>query len=575
MPRRHAQSEQLQLTVSKQQAILGLSALRSQHWRRHTPIKPYIHRINHSKALARDNASSDDIQFTVSPQARFTATSPPLAAAASAGQLRQQAQVDPLQASHTPGSYEPFAHLQTRSSQTGKQQQPASTQQPHLPATPPATPDPKEKPWMHIVGLCASAALLCYLDRSNISTAIVPMANVYGWDKSYCGTVLSAFFAGYAATQILGGRLADKYGGKAVLGAGLAVWSLCTVLTPIAAAHSTASLLATRIVLGMAQGVAFPALHALLARTVPKTHRSGAIGLIMASAHCGTALAFGLSPVLIHVLGWQWAFYACGYASLLWLPAYLWTKAKASRRSETQTVVHQAGEQAQPRSDSARVFVPAAVVQQPGATAAVAAFGGTAQTSAAGSVQTWQNIHDLAPSGPLEIGMLDINSSKDSSISHSTPDVQAGSVGSMVSGSATVAATPSQNTIVIASGRVEGTSTNSAQLASTSNSSQAPRTGFWALLRRKEVWAIAVAQYTASWGSNGLLAWLPSFFTDKCGVQLSQLGGYTIAPYFLQAAVGGVSGIWADHLIRHRGWSVRRVRVFMQVSDRHMGHLIA
>ncbi len=36
--------------------------------------------------------------------------------------------------------------------------------------------------------------------------------------------------------------------------------------------------------------------------------------------------------------------------------------------------------------------------------------------------------------------------------------------------------------------------------------------GFWALLRRKEVWAICAAQYTQSWGMYGLLNWLPTFF---------------------------------------------------------------
>lgn len=114
-------------------------------------------------------------------------------------------------------------------------------------------------------------------------------AEQFGWNKQFCGAVLSAFFAGYGATQVYGGVLADKYGGSAVLAAGLAVWSLATALTPAAAAAGTIPLLAARAVLGMAQGVAFPAMHALLARHVPSKVRSGAIGMIMACAHVGTA----------------------------------------------------------------------------------------------------------------------------------------------------------------------------------------------------------------------------------------------------------------------------------------------
>jgi hypothetical protein len=57
------------------------------------------------------------------------------------------------------------------------------------------------KHWARVVGVCGFAALLCYLDRTNISTAIVPMAEQYGWNKQFCSIVMSAFFAGYGATQ--------------------------------------------------------------------------------------------------------------------------------------------------------------------------------------------------------------------------------------------------------------------------------------------------------------------------------------------------------------------------------------
>ena len=51
-------------------------------------------------------------------------------------------------------------------------------------------------------------------DRSNLSTAIIPMAAAFQWDSFFSGLVLSSFWAGYALTQVLGGKLADKYGGQ-------------------------------------------------------------------------------------------------------------------------------------------------------------------------------------------------------------------------------------------------------------------------------------------------------------------------------------------------------------------------
>lgn len=59
---------------------------------------------------------------------------------------------------------------------------------------------------------------------------------------------------GYAATQLLGGQLADALGSKWVLAAGLSCWSLATAFTPLAAANGAAPLLATRLALGLGEG---------------------------------------------------------------------------------------------------------------------------------------------------------------------------------------------------------------------------------------------------------------------------------------------------------------------------------
>jgi ACS family sodium-dependent inorganic phosphate cotransporter len=49
-----------------------------------------------------------------------------------------------------------------------------------------------------------------------------------------------------------------------VLTAGVALWSLFTVVTPAAAAAGTPQLLAARVLLGVGEGVAFPAIHSII-----------------------------------------------------------------------------------------------------------------------------------------------------------------------------------------------------------------------------------------------------------------------------------------------------------------------
>ena len=174
--------------------------------------------------------------------------------------------------------------------------------------------------WLGTTLACAFAVATCYADRSNISTAIVAMKDGFGWDKFEEGLVLSAFFYGYGATQIVGGRWADRAGGKTTLGWGVAAWSAATALTPAAARAGIAPLIAMRVILGMGEGVAFPACHALIAREVPREKRSTAVAAVTAASYAGAAFAFAVTPGLVSEFGWPSAFYSFGAIALLWAP---------------------------------------------------------------------------------------------------------------------------------------------------------------------------------------------------------------------------------------------------------------
>lgn len=50
--------------------------------------------------------------------------------------------------------------------------------------------------------LASSTILISYADRGNLASAIVPMSEQFGWSTSFEGLVLSAFFVGYATTQV-------------------------------------------------------------------------------------------------------------------------------------------------------------------------------------------------------------------------------------------------------------------------------------------------------------------------------------------------------------------------------------
>lgn len=173
-----------------------------------------------------------------------------------------------------------------------------------------------------VIGLFFLSTVICYIDRVNVSVAIIPMAREMGYSPATQGVVLSAFFWGYIVSQLAGGWMADRFGGKAVLGFGVACWSLATFITPLCAALSFPLLLGARVLLGVGEGVNFPAIHSLAARWAPARERARALTLSYSGIFVGTIAALLYSPPLLLRYGWPAVFYVSGALGVLWLTAW-------------------------------------------------------------------------------------------------------------------------------------------------------------------------------------------------------------------------------------------------------------
>lgn len=169
-----------------------------------------------------------------------------------------------------------------------------------------------------LVFLVFVAIFICFIDRVNISIAMIPMVADYGWDEETQGRIYSSFFIGYALLQIIGGRLADKYGGKIVLGIGVITWSIFTIFTPPAAALGLTALIMMRILMGMGEAVAFPSFYSLYGRWVPLMERSRAVAIANSGIAAGTIFALLVTPIIVIKMGWEWSFYLFGAAGFIW-----------------------------------------------------------------------------------------------------------------------------------------------------------------------------------------------------------------------------------------------------------------
>jgi len=176
------------------------------------------------------------------------------------------------------------------------------------------------------------AIFICYMDRVAISVAIIPMVETYGWDLSTQGLVLSSFFIGYLLTQVVGGKLADLYGGKIVLGFGVLIWSLFTLVAPPAAALGIAVLIVARILMGMGEAVTFPAIYALYARWIPVRERSRSAGFSNSGIPLGTVFALLATPVIVASWGWEYVFYIFGSIGFIWCAVWYFLIASSPRQ---------------------------------------------------------------------------------------------------------------------------------------------------------------------------------------------------------------------------------------------------
>ena len=175
-----------------------------------------------------------------------------------------------------------------------------------------------------VVFLSFLAVFICYIDRVNISVAIIPMQEQFGWSESQVGIILGSFYFGYMITMILGGYLADKYGGKKVLGYALLIWSLFTIITPFFAYQGLWWLILIRILMGLGEGVTFPSWHAIYARWIPFQERTRAIGFTNSGIAAGTLFGFAVAALIIANYSWEWVFYLFGLLGFFWY--FFWNR---------------------------------------------------------------------------------------------------------------------------------------------------------------------------------------------------------------------------------------------------------
>lgn len=167
-------------------------------------------------------------------------------------------------------------------------------------------------------GLLYLAWCVSYMDRAAITFSAPAMLRDIHMSPTEQGFIVGIFYLSYSLMQTPGGWLADRFGAKAVVLAGLVAWSAFTLGTGLV--QSVAALLAVRLLFGIGEGV-FPAasLKALY-DAVPARARDKAPSALMSSNYFGYLIAPSILLPVLAWMGWRWTFYVMsgiGFATAL------------------------------------------------------------------------------------------------------------------------------------------------------------------------------------------------------------------------------------------------------------------
>ena len=105
---------------------------------------------------------------------------------------------------------------------------------------------------------------------------------------------------------------------------GVALWSLGTLLAPPAALLGLPALCASRLLVGLGEGVAPSAATALLVQFVPARERARAVSVVWGGLDLGSVVGLLVAPAIISLAGWQSVFTLFALLGFAWCG--LWTR---------------------------------------------------------------------------------------------------------------------------------------------------------------------------------------------------------------------------------------------------------
>ncbi|HEX4016644.1 MAG TPA: MFS transporter [Frankiaceae bacterium] len=173
--------------------------------------------------------------------------------------------------------------------------------------------------------LILTCQLMIILDASVVITALPNIHHALHFSATGLSWVQNAYTLSFGGLLLLGARAGDILGRRRVFVAGIAVFTLASLMGGLA--QSASWLLISRAVQGTAAAIAAPSTLALLMMTFTSgRERARAVGFYSSVSGAGSSVGLVLGGLLTNLLSWRWGFFInvpVGIALVALAPRYL------------------------------------------------------------------------------------------------------------------------------------------------------------------------------------------------------------------------------------------------------------
>jgi ACS family tartrate transporter-like MFS transporter len=178
--------------------------------------------------------------------------------------------------------------------------------------------------------------IVAYLDRINVSFAVLQMRGQLGLSDRVYGRAAGMFFAGYFFFQLPSNLVLEKFGVRRWISGLMILWGVISCLMIFI--RGPVSFYAMRFLLGSAEAGFFPGMILYMKRWFPANARARAVAWFMTANPLAGIVGSPVSGALLGLSGkglsgWQWMFLMEGIPAILLGVAVFWVLSDGPREA--------------------------------------------------------------------------------------------------------------------------------------------------------------------------------------------------------------------------------------------------